>query len=221
MYLPAFHREDRLDLQHDLIRAHPFATLIVMGRDGLVANSLPFLLDTSVSQNGVLRAHVARANPVWQEFNPDVEALVVFQGPEIYVSPNFYATKKETGKVVPTWNYASVHAYGKMKAIEDKAWLLDFVRALTDRHEVDQPKPWSVADAPDDYIAMMLRGIVGLEIEVSRLEGKWKMSQNRVLADREGVAEGLRKAHDENADAVADLVEKTSHELVQKASKPS
>ncbi|HTJ01838.1 MAG TPA: FMN-binding negative transcriptional regulator [Methylovirgula sp.] len=221
MYLPAFHREDRLDLQHDLIRAHPFATLIVMGRDGLVANSLPFLLDTSVSQNGVLRAHVARANPVWQEFNPDVEALVVFQGPEIYVSPNFYATKKETGKVVPTWNYASVHAYGKMKAIEDKAWLLDFVRALTDRHEVDQPKPWSVDDAPDDYIAMMLRGIVGIEIEVSRLEGKWKMSQNRVLADREGVAEGLRKAHDENADAVADLVEKTSHELVHKASKPS
>ncbi len=221
MYLPAFHREDRLDLQHDLIRTHSFGTLIVMGRDGLVANSVPFLLDASGGSNGVLRAHVARANPVWREFNSDVEALAVFQGPQIYVSPNFYATKQETGKVVPTWNYASVHAYGKLRAIEDKAWLLDFVRALTDRHEADQPKPWSVDDAPDDYVAMMLGGIVGLEIEISRLEGKWKVSQNRVLADREGVVEGLRKADDENAEAVAYLVEKASAELVEKASKRS
>lgn len=221
MYLPAFHREDRLDLQHDLIRTHPFGTLVVMGKGGLVANPLPFLLDTTTSSKGVLRAHVARANPVWQEFDPAVEALTIFQGPQIYVSPNFYATKKETGKVVPTWNYVSVHASGKLKAIEDKAWLLDLVRALTERHEAGQPKPWSVDDAPEDYTAMMLRAIVGIEIEITRLEGKWKMSQNRTPADRAGVIEALRGSDAENAEAVADLVAKADAELAAKAAKPS
>lgn len=213
MYLPAYHREDDRTLQHDLIRAYPLGTLIVMGRSdtehtGLIANPVPFHLDPAAGENGALKAHVARANPVWRDYDPAVEALVVFQGPQIYVSPNFYATKKETGKVVPTWNYVSVQAYGTLKVIEDKAWLIDQIRALTATHEAEQPSPWSIDDAPEDYIAMMLRGIVGIEIAISRLEGKWKMSQNRTAEDRAGVVAALRASADKDAGIIADLVAK-------------
>jgi transcriptional regulator len=207
MYQPSYHREDDLALQHDLIRAYPLGTLVVMGRDGLIANPVPFHLDAAGAPNGVLKAHVARANPLWQDYDPAHEALVIFQGPQIYVSPNYYASKKETGKVVPTWNYVCVQAYGRLKIIEDKAWLVDQIRALTDRHEADQPRPWSIADAPEDYIAMMLNGIVGIEIEISRIEGKWKMSRNMSVTDRESVVEALHRSGGENANAVAALID--------------
>jgi transcriptional regulator len=207
MYQPAYHREERLDLQHELIRAFPLGMLVIMGRDGLVANPIPFHLDAAAAPNGVLKAHVARANPLWRDYDPAIEALVIFQGPQIYVSPNYYASKTETGKVVPTWNYVSVQAYGKLKVIEDKDWLVDQIWALTDRHEATQPKPWSIDDAPEDYIAMMLKGIVGIEIMISRLEGKWKMSRNIPLSDRESLVAALRKSADTNADAVASLID--------------
>jgi transcriptional regulator len=208
MYLPFHHREDRIGPQHDLIRAYPLGMLVIMGRGGLAANPVPFVLDSGASQNGMLKAHIARANPLWQDYDPAHEALVIFQGPQIYVSPNYYASKKDTGKIVPTWNYVCVQAYGTLKVIDDRDWLLDQLGALTQRHEADQPVPWSIADAPEDYIAMMLKGIIGLEIDIARLEGKWKLSQNRSAADQASLIEALRDSPSENAGAIASLMDK-------------
>lgn len=209
MYLPAYHREERLALQHDLIRAFPLGLLVVEGKDGMIANPIPFFLDADAAPKGLLKAHAARANPFWRDYDAAKEALVVFQGPQCYVSPNFYASKKETGKVVPTWNYVCVQAYGRLKVIEDKDWLVDQLRGLTAVHEATQDKPWSIDDAPPDFTAAMLQAIVGLEIEISRIEGKWKMSQNRLPGDRESLVAALRQMPDQNAAAVAALVTKT------------
>jgi transcriptional regulator len=206
MYLPVYHREDRLDLQHDLIRAYPLGLLIATGKDGLIANPIPFLLDAEGGSKGVLKAHVARANPFWQEYDAAQEALVVFQGPQCYVSPNFYASKKETGRVVPTWNYVCVQAYGFLKIMDDEAWVEAQLRGLTAVHEATQQRPWSIDDAPPDFKATQLRAIVGIEIEIDRIEGKWKMSQNRVPKDRESLVAALYEMTDENAKAVASLV---------------
>ncbi|MGO9135410.1 MAG: FMN-binding negative transcriptional regulator [Methylovirgula sp.] len=206
MYQPVHHREDRLDVQHDLIRAHPLGMLVTLGSEGLVANPIPFILDRAAAPMGALRAHVARANPFWSDFDAKLDALIVFQGPQIYISPNYYASKKETGKVVPTWNYVTVHAYGKIKVIDDKDWLLAQLRSLTAEQEADQARPWSVDDAPEEYIAMMLKGIVGIEIEISRIEGKWKVSQNRTAADRASVVAALSAAKDEDSHAIAALI---------------
>jgi transcriptional regulator len=155
-----------------------------------------------------LRAHVARANPVWREFSPEVEPLVVFQGPQIYITPSWYQTKAETGKVVPTFNYIVVHAYGAMRAIEDRTWLRDFVGKLTDRFESPRAQPWAVTDAPEDFIEAHVGAIVGIEIRLTRLAGKWKVSQNRPAADRTGVVSGLRETDAADAQAMADAVEK-------------
>ncbi len=178
------------------------------GKDGLNANHIPFEIDPDPAPFGTLRAHVARANPVWREFSKDVEPLVIFQGPQSYITPSWYQTKKETGKVVPTFNYIVVHAYGVMRVVEDAAWLRKFVGGLTDRFEGARAQPWAVSDAPDDYIAMHLRAIVGLEIAVTRLIGKWKTSQNRPAADQEGVVAGLREADDAASQAMAAAVER-------------
>jgi transcriptional regulator len=208
MYQPPAFREDRLDVQHDLIRAHPLGLLITAGPAGLLANPFPFLLDAEASENGTLRLHVARANPQWQEFEAIEECLVVFQGPHDHVTPSWYATKRETGKVVPTWNYATVHAYGRAQAIEDRAWLARHVAELTDQQEHGQHAPWATSDAPATYIDAMLRGIVGIRVEVNRLEGKWKMSQNRAAADAAGTASGLRARASGDDIEVADLVDR-------------
>jgi transcriptional regulator len=206
MYQPAHHREDRLEIQHALIRTFPLGTLVTAGPSGLVANHVPFLIDPEVSKLGTLRAHIARSNPQWREFDPAQEALVIFQGAERYITPSWYETKRETGKVVPTWNYAVVHAYGPMKAIEDQAWLRQQIEDLTRFNEAARAEPWAVTDAPESFVAAMARGIVGLEIEIMRIEGKWKVSQNRPEADRRGVVEGLRGEPDATAGAMADLV---------------
>jgi len=190
MYQPEQHREDRLDVQHDLIETHPFGLLISHDSEGLQANGLPFLLQRATGPFGRLQAHIARANPQWRELD-GADVLVVFQGPLTYVTPAFYETKRETGKVVPTWNYAMVQARGTAHVRSDTAWLDTQIAALTDRHEADRPKPWHVSDAPRPYIEAQLRGIVGIEIEIRSLEGKWKVSQNRPEADRSGVAEGF------------------------------
>lgn len=201
MYQPPLHREDRLDVQHDLIASHPLGLLISNCPEGILANSIPFLLQRPAGPFGTLHAHMARANPQWQTLDGQ-NVLVVFQGPQSYVSPSFYATKQETGKVVPTWNYAMVQARGVARLITDPTWLDSQIDALTRRHESHRAKPWAVSDAPRAFIEAQLRGIVGLEIEIAAIEGKWKVSQNRPEADRRGVAAGLV----EEAPAMAALI---------------
>jgi len=193
MYLPAHFKEARASVMHDLIRAHPLGTLVTLGSAGLNGNHMPFEVIPDPAPLGTLRAHVARANPVWRDFSKDVEALVVFQGAQGYVTPSWYPTKKEDGKVVPTWNYLVVHAYGPLRIVDDAAWLRAFVTRLTDRFEAASADPWKVTDAPDDYVEKMLTAIVGIEIPLTQLLGKWKVSQNRPAADREAVVQGLRE----------------------------
>ncbi len=191
MYQPPTFREDDLGTQHALIRAHPLGMLITAGSEGILANPVPFLLDDTGGGKGVLRAHVARANRQWQEIRDGAATLVVFQGADAYVTPSWYRTKQETGKVVPTWNYAVVQARGAATIIEDAAWLRAQIDALTDRHEGRRAQPWHVGDAPEPFIAGQLKGIVGIEIAIAAIEGKWKVSQNRPEGDREGVARGF------------------------------
>ena len=209
MYLPAHFKESRPEVLHSLLRTHPLGLLVTQNNaqdsNGLQADAIPFMLDPERGEFGTLVAHVARANPLWREARTDVESLVVFQGPQAYVSPAWYPSKQETGKVVPTWNYVMVEARGRLRVIDDAAWVHALVTRLTDHHEAartDAPRtPWKVTDAPDDYIASMQRAIVGIEIELTALNGKWKVSQNRSTADRAGVAAGLA------AHAMAALVE--------------
>ena len=207
MYQPPHHREDRLEVQHALIRAHPFGTLVTIGAAGLSANSIPFVLSDGGSR-GVLQGHVARANPQWRDFDERVDALVIFQGPERYITPSWYATKRETGKVVPTWNYVLVQARGPMRIVEDRDWLARQIEALTRQMETARSEPWAVADAPKDFVQSQVKGgIVGIEIPIRAIEGKWKVSQNRPSADRAGVVDGLRADGDEASVAMAELVE--------------
>ena len=209
MYLPAHFEETSAEVMQELIRDHPLGALVTFCAAGLNANHVPFMFDPEPAPFGTLRAHVARANPVWREFSADVEPLVIFQGPGIYITPSWYATKKETGKVVPSYNYMVVHAYGAMRAIEDAQWLRTFVGRLTDRFEARRAQPWAVGDAPDDYVAAQLRAIVGIEITLTRLIGKWKTSQNRPAADQSGVIAGLRASDDAIAQAMAAAVERS------------
>jgi transcriptional regulator len=207
MYMPSHFSESRVEVMHALIREHPLAVLVTLGPDGLNANHIPMEVDAEPAPFGTLRGHVARANPVWKDSATDVEALVIFQGPSGYVTPAWYATKRETGKVVPTYNYAVVHAYGPMRVVEEAAWLRDLVTRLTNRFESRRDEPWKVTDAPADFIAAQLRAIVGIEIPIRRLVGKWKMSQNRTAADRAGVVAGLEGAAEPDSASIAQLVE--------------
>jgi transcriptional regulator len=191
MYQPPAFREDRLEVQHALIRAHPLGLLISAGPGGLMANLLPFLVDSDKGGLGTLRVHMARSNPQWRELEALQECLVVFQGPQDYVTPSWYATKRETGKVVPTWNYATVHAWGRPRVMTDDVWLRRQIEDLTRSREELRPAPWAVDDAPADFVAMQMKAIVGIEIPIARIEGKWKMSQNRPEPDRAGVVEGF------------------------------
>ena len=199
MYLPSHFEETRPDVLHAMLRAHPLGLLITQNAAGeMAADSVPFVLDANSTDPaggpGILRAHVARANPLWREARNDLDSLVVFQGEQAYISPSFYASKAEHGKVVPTWNYVVVQARGRLRAVDDADWLRAFVTRLTDRHEAPRAKPWAVSDAPEEYIATMLRAIVGIEIVLTSLTGKWKVGQNRSAADRAGVARGLADA---------------------------
>jgi transcriptional regulator len=211
MYLPAHFAEHRPEILQRLVRTHPFGLLVTDGPSGLDANGVPFVLDADPAGGpGVLRAHVARANPLWREARTDRESLVVFQGAQAYVSPAWYASKAEHGKVVPTWNYILVEARGTLRAIDDAAWLHAFVTRLTDRHEGERAErdggaapAWAVSDAPDDFVAATLRGIVGIELVLTSLVGKWKVGQNRPAADRQGVAAGLGRIAGSDAAAMA------------------
>ena len=209
MYLPRHFAEEDLATLHTLVRAHPLGTWVTRGDDvegGVTADHVPFMLD---ADHGVLRCHVARANPVWKRVAaaPDVASLVVFQGAEAYITPSWYATKREHGKVVPTWNYATVHVLGRHRVVDDKSWLRELVESLTARHEASQPQPWAVSDAPADYVEAMLGAIVGIEIEITSITGKWKVSQNHPAANQRGVAEGLQGIDTDESRAMATLVQ--------------
>ena len=191
MYVPPhFAEQDKAQL-HQAIRDTRLATLVTLGSEGLEASHVPILLDEGEGPWGVIRGHLARANPQWRCAATETQALAMFLGPDAYVTPSWYATKRETGKVVPTWNYLAIHAYGPIEFFEDAERLRDIVTTLTRRHEGKRAAPWAVSDAPEDYIRAQLRGIVGFRLPIERLEGKWKLSQNRTEADRQGVIEGL------------------------------
>jgi transcriptional regulator len=210
MYLPEHFEETRVETLHELIRAHPLGALVTLTPGGLDANHIPFEVDPDPAPFGTLRGHVARANPVWTEAARDVETLVLFQGPETYISPSWYPSKQDTARVVPTWNYVVVHARGPLRVIDDRAWLRAFVERLTDRHEAGRRDPWKVTDAPADFIDRQVGAIVGLEIPISRLVGKWKVSQNRPAQDRGGVVEGLRRQGDPASAAMAEAVRRVT-----------
>ena len=195
MYQPPHFVETRLDVLHALIRAHPLGLLISVGPDGPMADPLPFLIDTAVEPHGRLRAHVAKANPQWRLIaeNPQTPVLVVFQGADSYVTPSWYEAKRETGKVVPTWNYAIVQVRGRARIVDDREWLAGQIAELTATHEAHRAEPWQVTDAPAPFIEAQIKGIIGLEIAITEISGKWKVSQNRPVADRIGVAAGLDK----------------------------
>jgi transcriptional regulator len=205
MYIRQDHQLTDIDTMFSLIDEHALGAWVVAGKDGLVANHLPFLLDRSRGPHGTLVGHVARANPVWRMLDGQASSLVIFQGPQSYITPNWYPGKAEHGKVVPTWDYAVVHAHGVARAIDDPVWLMDMLDRLTNAHEAAQPAPWRVADAPPDYIDKLLRAIVGIEITVERFEGKLKASQDEAVRDRLGTVEGLRGLVRPKA-ALADLV---------------
>jgi transcriptional regulator len=205
MYTPPAFREDDPAVLRQMMREARLSTLVTATAEGLVATPLPLLLDETEGASGTLYGHMARANPQWK-LSPSGEALVIFSGPDAYVTPSWYASKREHGKVVPTWNYIAVHAYGPVEFFEDEARLRDVVTRLTNLHEKPRAEAWAVTDAPEAFVTAQLRGIVGLRVPITRIEGKRKMSQNRPEADRDGVAAGLAASDRESDRHVAGMI---------------
>jgi transcriptional regulator len=206
LYLPSYFKESRIDVLHALMRERPLATLVTSIDSGLVANHIPVETRTEPAPHGLIRGHIARANPLWKEYRPGSEAMAIFQGPQVYISPSFYPSKRETGEVVPTWDYAVVHAHGTLHFVQDTEWLKSLVVGLTNAHEAPRQAPWKVDDAPPPYIEKMLSLIVGFEFSIVSLTGKWKLSQNHPAANRQGVVQGLRDAVGEDSREIADLL---------------
>jgi transcriptional regulator len=206
MYVPKHHEEEDLPVLHALIRSHPLGAWVTQDNGALLANHIPFLLEPARGSYGTLIGHVARANPVWRSFSTTTDSMVIFQGVETYITPSWYPSKHTHGRAVPTWNYAVVHAHGRPRAIEDRAWLLQHLNQLTDTHEADQALPWKISDAPPEYTDRLLNTIVGIEIPVTRIVGKWKVSQNRPEPDKLGVIAGLLARDDPDSKEMASLV---------------
>lgn len=206
MYTPSHFNESRRAALHDLIRAQPLAALVTRSPSGLDANHIPLYLVADAGEQGVLWGHVARPNPLWRDPAPDGEALAIFQGPSSYISPAWYPTKQAHGQVVPTWNYVVAHTYGVLRVHDDPAWVRQQIERLTEQSEATQPQPWAVTDAPPAYVERLLRGIVGIELVIHRLIGKWKVSQNQPVINRRGVAAGLAATGQPAAMAMADLI---------------
>jgi transcriptional regulator len=207
MYIPKAFREDREERLYGLLETHPFASLITSGPSGLMASHIPMVLERGSFGKGLLKGHLSRANTQWRELVEQAEALAIFSGPQHYITPNWYPEKQQTGKVVPTWNYAVVHVYGRIQVMEDAEWLMAHLEGLTSIHEAKSPVPWKITDAPANYVASQIKGIVGLQMEIERMEGKWKVSQNRSEQDRSGVAEGLDELNTAESRAMKTLVE--------------
>lgn len=214
MYIPKAFREERVDVLHGMMRNIGVAAIVGVGPEGLIATHAPVFVDpvpTPEGKWGTLRCHFAKANPHAAALETTQEVLAIFQGPQSYITPAWYPTKQETGKVVPTWNYIAIHAYGKARVVNDAAWLLNHVSELTDFFEQEKmqgnEKSWKISDAPEEYIERMCKGITGIEIPLARLEGKWKLSQNRTLPERKGVVAGLQAERTGPSQMMADLVE--------------
>lgn len=206
MYLPSHFNETRPEPLRALMRARPLSTLVTQCESGLVANHVPVQTLDDPAPWGCIRGHIARANPLWRDYRSGTEALAIFQGPQAYISPSLYPSKAKTGEVVPTWNYVVVHAAGTLRFVEDPVWLRDFVAGLTAAHEAPRALPWKIDDAPAAYIDRMLGLIVGFEFSIASLTGKWKVSQNRSQADRQGVVRGLRDAADADSREIAAML---------------
>jgi transcriptional regulator len=191
MYVPAHFKEDRVPVLHDAIRTYGFGTLVTASEHEIEASHLPMLLEPAPAPFGMVLGHVARANPQWQRVKSGFQALAIFLGPNAYITPSWYPTKQQSGKVVPTWNYLAIHAYGTISFYDDPTELRDHVGKMTDTHEASQAAPWAVSDAPADYVENMLGAIIGFRLLITKLEGKWKMSQNRPEQDVSGVLKGL------------------------------
>ena len=210
MYLPKQFEELQLQVLFELIRTRPLASLVTLSSTGLNVNHIPMSLSESPPPYGTLRGHIARGNPLWSDFNSDIESLALFHGPDAYISPSWYATKKETGKVVPTWNYAVVHAYGMLRIIDDASWLRAQLETLTNHNEAPFSEPWAVSDAPQEFTEKLISSIVGIEMILTRLSGKWKVSQNQPPQNQAGVAAGLKASDMPEAAEMAALVEDKS-----------
>jgi transcriptional regulator len=207
MYIPPSNAEHDVSAIFEFVEAHPLGMLVTSSpSEGLFATHLPLLVHRDRGAFGVLEGHVARANPHHRQVEQGVEALVVFVGPDAYITPEWYAAKREHGRVVPTWNYVAVHVYGTLRFVDDAAFLRRHLESLTDRHELPRPAPWSVSDAPEDYVSQQMKAIVGVELTITRLEGKWKMSQNRSAVDIDGVVRGLRERSAPVEHEVAEIV---------------
>ena len=206
MYIPTANSENRLPVLREMMAAHPLAAVVTLSADGMIATHMPLVLEDDGSEFGVLKGHVSRANPQWRNVASDVDALAIFSGPQHYISPNWYPGKLDDGKEVPTWNYVVVHASGPLRIVEDAQWLLAHLNSLTDTHEAASSMPWKVSDAPEDFITTLLKGIVGFEIPIRKIEGKWKVSQNRNDADRLGAVEGLSRLATKESSVMAYLI---------------
>lgn len=207
MYVNPLHQLNDRDALFELMASHPLGAWVCHGRDGLVANHVPFLLDRTRGPFGTLIGHVSRANPVWRELASASPSVVMFQGPQAYITPGWYPGKAEHGEVVPTWNYVVAHAHGTARAVVDRTWIFDMLKRLTEAHEAPQPSPWSVSDAPAPFLDKMMRAIVGIEIPIDRLQGKLKASQDETMPDRHGTVRGLREQACDVARAMAALVQ--------------
>ncbi len=212
MYIPRWFKEERLPVLHDAIERIAFGTLVTSSPNGILASHIPMLVDRSKGAYGTIYGHIARGNTQWHDSYKDTDALAMFMGPESYITPNWYETTKETGKVVPIWNYVAVHAYGHVLFFEDKDRLLSLVTQLTEVHEEPFENPWKVSSAPPDYIISELKSIVGFEMPISKIEGKWKMNQNRSEEDRAGVIKGLGELHNSNSESVVSEMKKYEKE---------
>jgi transcriptional regulator len=208
MYLPKHHEESDLAVLHALIKAHPLGAWVIQSEGELLVNHIPLLIDATRGKYGTLVGHVARANAAWKTLSTTSNSIVVFQGAESYISPSWYPGKHEHGKVVPTWNYAVVHAHGIPRATEDPNWLLTHLTQMTNERESKQALPWKVSDAPQDFIDQLMQAIVGIEIPIDKLVGKWKVHQHRSDAEKLGVVAGLQGRGDSQSEAMAALVQK-------------
>ena len=210
MYCPKLFQQHRPDALHNLIQTHSLGAWTCWADNQLIVNHIPFLLDPDTGSHGVLHGHVARANPVWQKINSSTPSVVCFQGSQAYISPSWYASKEVHGKVVPTWNYTAVHIHGEPKVIDTEEWLRSHAEQLSNFNEKNRDTPWQVTDAPASYIEKMLRGIVGIEITIQTIEGRWKVSQNKNAEDKRGIEQGLSKLTDSNTKNMAHLVAGTN-----------
>ena len=206
MYTPRVNAEDDVSVLRQFVRSNPLCALVTTTGNGLLATHIPVVLHERAEGFGILRCHVARANSQWRDFLPDHEALAIFTGPQHYISASWYPGKKSHGKEVPTWNYVAVHVYGRLRAIEDTDWLLEHVTSLTDQQEATSEVPWKVSDAPHDFIVKQTHGIVGLELDVTRVEGRWKVSQNRSDDDALAVIDGLERLNTPASEVMRELV---------------